>query len=286
MMIPLIAIALILVFALQAYVGFVWAIFAVLGFFATGMTLLALIGRRVAMEKPATASTPAQTEQSKQPLESAHEDTDPIELSPAIKAFEQGAYERSIALAAPFLHDQGDSLRIDALRLTAFGHTRLGDHKAAHPFWLAVIQDSALSSDYLNAASNAAMAARFDEARPLFDQCMRRYTEEAGGDPDQALAFNGFYQANFLSSLAKAGRADLAFEYLQPLADFYCSLRVTDSTFLHIRKMPFFSVFLEQSLPLVRKVLNEPDLVDWYRNIYRQVDDEGRTLFNRYHVPH
>ena len=56
----------------------------------------------------------------------------------------------------------------------------------------------------------------------------------------------------YLAALDRAGRPDLALPLLEQLAGFYRSLKIADSQFLFGQGMPFFEVFLRNSLSIVR----------------------------------
>ncbi|TCV97639.1 hypothetical protein EC912_101656 [Luteibacter rhizovicinus] len=279
----LLVIAVVLVVYLTGRIGFGLAVLAGLGFVVAAVLVLILITRLSG--KKETGADAAVPEETKSPGASI-ESSEPVELAPAIEALQSGNFQKAIDLAEPYVRDVRDEIRIDAMRLTGFGHAGLGQHAQAYPCWVAVTEAEPSSQNYLNVASTAAVIEHFDEAEAAYLTCQRIYTQERGADPVEGLIFNGQYQANFLSSLDKAGRSDLAFKYLEPLAGFYRSLHITDSTFLHLRQMPFFEVFLEQSLPLVRRVLDEDALTAWYRTTYDAVDEPGQAMFARYHVPH
>ncbi|MFC5743262.1 hypothetical protein [Dyella tabacisoli] len=283
--------AFVLVIFLTGRIGFWLALLSGLGFVVGAVMVLLVAGRMLgkkaapASEQPAGAveasdASPASS------AESVASAADPVELTPAIEALQAGHHQQAIQLAQPYVDDPRSKVRIDALRLTGFGHAGLGQYALAYPCWLAIAEAEPTSLNYLNVTSTAAVIGRFDEAEAAYAQCERLVTQEGGGDPAQGLIFHGQNQANFLASLAQAERPDLAFKYLQPLANFYRSLHITDSHFLYVRNMPFFEVFLEQSLPLVRKVLDESALVAWYRTVYDAVDEEGKALFATYQVPH
>jgi len=83
----------------------------------------------------------------------------------------------------------------------------------------------------------------------------------------------------YLAALDRAGRPDLALPLLEQLAGFYRSLKITDSQFLFGHGMPFFEVFLRNSLSIVRKLKTPEEVRDWYRPIHDEVDEAGKRMF-------
>ena len=56
----------------------------------------------------------------------------------------------------------------------------------------------------------------------------------------------------------------------------YAGYHITDSTFLYIRGMPFFSVFIENALPVLQKVKTQEEIEAWLDELNDEVDDEGK----------
>jgi tetratricopeptide (TPR) repeat protein len=287
-------ILLLFVVFLSSRIGIWLALLSAFGLVLCGVLVLYFIGKKLPPND--TTSAHANTDNSDRSKDAAEKSinsasptaavADPVELAPAIDALKAGRFEQVVELAQPYVDDMRDSVRIDALRLIALGHTRLLQYAEAYPYWLELAKTEPSSWNHLQVASTAAMLAQVDAAEEAYALCQRSYTQEQGDDPDKGLAIDGTYQANYLSSLDRGGNPDVAFKYLDELASFYCKLGITDSTFLHIRKMPPFDTFLEQSLLLVRKVKDEDALTTWYRNIYMAVDEQGQAAFARHGVPH
>lgn len=207
------------------------------------------------------------------------------ELVPAIASLERQAYAKCIKQAAPYIDDSRVPLRADALRLHALAWSRLEDYARARPCWeqLAAIEPS--PSNWLNVATSRAMTHDFDGSEDAFAQ-MQRLHNEAMNAPPRQNAFMPMETANYLTALDRAGRPDLAMPWLDQIADFYCGMHITDSQFLYSHHMPFFGIFLQQSLPIVRKVMSPEKLRSWYRTIYESVDENGKSMLATSGIPY
>lgn len=266
-----------------------WGAAVVLGFFsfiAAASVLLRIFPSSPVADLDEHEAAPADASATTAASDPAAGPPNPPELIPAIDALNRGNYRQGIDLAAPFLGAERESTRADALRLTGMCHSRLEQFAEALPFWEALLAFEHDADAWLNLASTAAAAGHFDRALDAFSQYTDAYTAEVRGTVAGAAAFNGFHHANFLAALAGAGRDDLAMVYLDRLAGFYRSLGSTDSNYLYLRTMPFFSTFLENSLPIVRRLKSDDQVRVWYREIHDDVDPEGQALFLRYGVPH
>lgn len=235
----------------------------------------------VAIFKVATGRSGAAAE-----ISPAAEAGDPPELVPTISALEAGRYAEVPALAAPYLNSESPRVRGDALRLTALAHSRLGDHAAAVAYWQRLAEIESDSHTWFNVATSLAMSGAFEEAEAAFEQMEQRYAVERGTDAGGSRPVQPMAIANYLQSLDTGGRPDLAVRHLETLAGLYRALHTTDATFLRLRQMPMFSVFLEKSLVILRKVKDDSALVQWYQPIYRDVDEEGKAEFVRLDVPY
>lgn len=277
----------IVVIALTPVFGWWRAVVAAFATLAGWAVLMAIIDMLRGKARPSAASHTADQASSRPagPAAAPVIRGDPPELEAAIAALQAGHHADVLPLAAPWLDSGNAALRADALRLTALAYSQLGEYVTAVPFWerLAALEND--SHTWLNVATSRAMAGAFEQADAAFEHMQQRYAIEQGA-PEGTRPIDPMAVANYLSALDMAGRADLAVPHLEVLAGFYRSIGSTDSHRLFMYKLPFFSAFLEKSLPILRKVMDEEALAAWYCPIYDAVDDEGKAMFGHFGVPH
>lgn len=103
---------------------------------------------------------------------------------------------------------------------------------------------------------------------------------------DRAFAINGASQempgiameTNFISALTQSGNPQAALPYLERLKDVYMALGITDPTFLFLRHVPRFDMFLEQSVKILDAGMDAEQKRDWYASMLPHLDDDGKTM--------
>jgi tetratricopeptide (TPR) repeat protein len=203
---------------------------------------------------------------------------DPVELVPAIAALQADDFERTLQLALPHAAHADSSVRADAHRLCALALSRLDRYADALPHWkqLAMLEPNA--HNFQQVATSAAMLHDIEAAEQAFAHALEFSQREHQEGPSPAPMMH----VNYASALQRAGRADMAAVHMEQLRDWYIALHITDTTFLYLRGMPFFSTFLENGLPIVRQVLDGPELEGWLNVLHNGIDQEGREQLQAY----
>lgn len=187
------------------------------------------------------------------------------ELAPALEAFQAGRYDEAIAIAAPYADRQAD-----ANRLCALAYSSAGRYPDAFPYWLALFEQEPSAHNACQLASTSVMCGEIERGEAWF-QKIHEINQEAGEATHVA------YLTNFLSAFGQSGHLAEALPYLTILRDIYGGLHVTDSTFLHLRGVPFFSAFLEKSLEMLQPTQSAEEIKTWYEELKGKLDEEGEA---------
>ena len=218
---------------------------------------------------------PAQTESlERQAIDAGDvsEQREPPELVPAINALHSELYNEVLALAEPLTRHGEPQIRADAVRLMALAFSRLNRYGDAISCWQNLIVMEPSSHNYAQLASSAAVMGRLDIAEPAFERATQ-LTQESEQEGRNALPM---MWGNFATALDMGGNPARAVHFIDLLKRAYEGYHITDSTFLYIRGMPFFSVFLENALPILRKVKTQQEIDTWLDELNIEIDDEGR----------
>ena len=89
-------------------------------------------------------------------------------------------------------------------------------------------------------------------------------------------------QTNFITALKNSGNADRAMPYLEKVKAIYEELHITDPTFLYLRGVPLFAVFLENSREVVTRALSKSDVIQWYESMMPNIDSAGQEELSRW----
>jgi hypothetical protein len=187
------------------------------------------------------------------------------ELEPALVAYQAERYDEAIVIASPYAEHQAD-----ANRLCALAHAGAGRHAEAFPYWLALFEQEPSAHNALQLATTSVMCGEIQRGEAWF-QKVGEIAQEAG----ESMSVTDL--TNFLSAFGQSGYLAEALPYVTTMRDVYGSLHITDSTFLYMRGVPFFSVFLEKSLSILRATQSVEEIKTWYEALKGKLDEEGET---------
>lgn len=186
-------------------------------------------------------------------------------LAPALRSYQAGRLDAAIAAAAPYVDTHAD-----ASRLCALAHSAADRHAEAFPYWLALFQQEPSAHNALQLATTSVMCGEVPRGEAWLMKFDEINEETRELSPVSA-------RTNFISALKQSGHMAEALPYLAWVRDVYAHLRITDSHFLYMRGVPFFSAFLEVSLPTVRASLSADAVVAWYEELAGKLDEEGEA---------
>ncbi|GAA5787046.1 hypothetical protein [Chitiniphilus shinanonensis] len=193
---------------------------------------------------------------------------DPPELAAAIAALQAEDMPAVLRLATPQLDAANPAVRADAQRLCALAQSRLGDWPAASGHWQALFALEPTAHNALQVATTSVMCGEIERGEQWFRQSGELNASSQDTNPIQA-------HISFLTALCNVGRHADALPYLGWIRDVYRRLHITDDTFLHLRGVPFLSVFLENSWPVLHAALDAPAIEAWYGELIADLDEDG-----------
>jgi tetratricopeptide (TPR) repeat protein len=235
--------------------------------------LARLFGKRDQAVEPASEEAARATGEH---ADSAAEE--PRELRRAIDALQAGDLAAAMAYAKPYLHDRNALVRTDALRLLALASSHQGKYQDALPFWTGLVELEPSAHNWAQLAATAAATGKLEIAEPAFARAIELSAEGPEGGRSAMPMLHG----NYASALDLGGNSALALRHLDILKSWHSALGITDATFLYIRGMPLFEVFLEHSLPIVKKVKAPDEVVAWLKELEANVDEDGQRLVAAY----
>lgn len=186
-------------------------------------------------------------------------------LAPALQAYQAGRFDAAVAAAAPHA-----GTHADANRLCALAHSAMHRYAEAFPYWLALFGQEPSAHNALQLATTSVMCGEVPRGEAWLMKFDEINEEKHELSPVAA-------RTNFISALTQSGHMAEALPYLAWVRDVYAHLRITDSHFLYMRGVPFFSAFLEVSLPTLRASLPADAVVAWYGELAGKLDEEGEA---------
>ncbi|MGF6271890.1 hypothetical protein ABIB38_000232 [Massilia sp. UYP11] len=198
---------------------------------------------------------------------------DPPELAEAIDHLGAGRLEQALAGAVPHVAATQDGVRIDAIRLCAMASARLGRWAESLLYWHALCDEEPNAFNALQTGCCCAMTG--DPARGEEWIAWARARNAASQEmPDPQIV------TSFISALTQSGQAARAMPYLEQMRAIYTDLGCTDATLLFVRRAPLFGAFLQDSLPIVRAVLDQEEGRAWYAAMLPHLDGPANETLN------
>lgn len=187
------------------------------------------------------------------------------ELAPALRAFQAGQHEAAIAAAAPHAAQLAD-----AARLCALSYSAMKRYQEAFPYWLALFEHEPSAHNAVQLATTSVMCDEVERGEAWMQKAAE-INHDTHEQSDVAA------RVNFVSALMQGGHLREALPHLAWVRDVYGHVRITDSTFLYMRGIPFFSSFLENSLEILEAALPADAIAPWYGELSGKLDEEGEA---------
>lgn len=200
---------------------------------------------------------------------------DPVVLVPAIEAIKRDDVAKALALAEPFLKSRHQVVSLDALRLCALASSRLARWDQANLYYLRLTRLEVSVHNTLQVATTALMCGEIEHSRQQFDLAIE--LNEVRHEMPQ-----GQMHTAYLSAVSQSGHLVEGFHHLEWLKQTMMAVPSLDGTFLMLNGLPFFEVFLEKSLPILRACLAPAALSAWYGEMRDKIDTDKRPLLDAF----
>jgi len=162
---------------------------------------------------------------------------------------------------------------IELLKMIGLAHFNKQQFKEALPYFEEIASKSANSDDWFNVVTSAILSNEVDKGMNAFSKAIDLY-EKNGNENNLPIGQMSYY---VMQAFRDTQEYDLAFVQMMKLKDVYCHLKITDTTFLHIRGLPFISHVLSAGKMILEKQ-SLKDSFEWLDDFASHLDDEGKQL--------
>ncbi len=207
--------------------------------------------------------------------ESATARPTPPELEPAVSALQAENYGSALALAQPHCMHPDEPVRADAYRLCALAHARLQQWPQAFEHYHSLFELEPTAFNAMQLATTSVTASQLLRGHAWFEKAEEINQRSNEIRPSEM-------RTQYISALEQAGEFTAAMPHLDWLADTYRSVRTSDDHQLWCYGLPFFQVFLDKSLPILRATCAEEEVRAWYVRMRDDLDDAGREAIDRH----
>jgi tetratricopeptide (TPR) repeat protein len=181
-------------------------------------------------------------------------------------------YEDVLAVVQPILKQETHPEHTLALKLAGLAHFKLGNYQTAEAMFQEQVPLSQNPDDWFNLVTAAALNRNFELSELACRHAIELY-QQHGKPENLPVPQMHFY---YMLALRDVQAYQKAYEQLTVLKNIYCSLRITDSTFLYIRGVPFFSSVLEAGKAILENT-NPTAARSLLHELRNKVDEEGRA---------
>lgn len=193
----------------------------------------------------------------------------PEELETALSHLHAERYDAVLATANPYVASDQLALRTDANRLCALASCSLAQWTDACRFWDTLFKDEPSAHNALQLATSSVMAGDVARGESWLERALAM---NITSHEMPAVAI----ETNFVTALTNSGNMRAALPYLERIKELYVALKVTDPTFLFVRQVPRFDIFLDKSMPIVDASLQADQKRSWYESMMPHLDDRGQ----------
>lgn len=201
---------------------------------------------------------------------------EPPELLRGWKYFQHGDYSKSISEAKQHVHSKDAHVNFEANKLMALSNFQLGQYDLAQQTFEVLARKSEDSDDWFNLVTSATLNRQVELGRKAFDRSIELY-QQTGSAENLSHPNMIFY---YMLCLRDIGQFELAFEQLQDLKTIYCELVITDSTFLHMRGVPFFEHTMDAAKDILKNI-EESEAASWIDSWKDSIDSDGKLHLNQ-----
>lgn len=179
-------------------------------------------------------------------------------------------YEKVILGAENLLNHKSIYVVKDAAKLMGNSYFRQAKYQESLPYFQTATNHNAEINDWFNVITSATLSNNIEIGRDAFEQAIKikRPSEEQ-------LSIPMIYQY-YACALRDVGENSLALEQINNLREIYEQLKITDSTFLYIRGVPFLSHTMDVAVDVFKGLGASFDSEKWIDNFSAKLDEEGQ----------
>ena len=199
------------------------------------------------------------------------------ELEDAWQHFKKEEFEQSSEKASQFLKSSKLKIKNEANKLVALNNFRLGNYETSKTIFNELAVNSRNPDDWFNLVTSATLNNEIELGKQAFDKAIEFYKKNGKKDNISVPSMMFYY----MQCLKDIKCYDLAFEQLNGLRKIYTDLKITDSTFLYLRGVPFFEHTIDASEEILINL--DPKIVkDWLTQFKKSVDDDGEQYLEEF----
>lgn len=203
----------------------------------------------------------------------------PTDLSLTDKLWEllqNEKYEEVIPEAKKLLGHKSAPIAKDANKLMGMALFRQAKYQEALPYFQRATEYNPEINDWFNVITSGTLSKNVEVGRNAFDKAVQLQLD-SGHKEQPSIPFMRQYYA---CALRDIGEYDLALEQINELRQIYEQLKITDTTFVYIRGVPFLSHTMDVAVDVFNGLGASFDAKEWIDSFSSKLDEEGQEYLN------
>lgn len=185
-------------------------------------------------------------------------------------------YEEVIPEAKKLLGHKSAPIAKDANKLIGMALFRQAKYQEALPYFQKATEYNPEINDWFNVITSGTLSKDVEVGRNAFDKAVQLQLD-SGHKEQPSIPFMRQYYA---CALRDIGEYDLALEQINELRQIYEQLKITDTTFVYIRGVPFLSHTMDVAVDVFNGLGASFDAQEWIDSFSSKLDEEGREYLN------
>ena len=203
----------------------------------------------------------------------------PADLSLTDKLWEllqNEKYEEVISEAKKFIGHKSAPTAKDANKLLGMALFRQGRYQEALSYFQKATEYSPDINDWFNVITSGTLSKNVEVGRDAFNKAVQIQLDTGHKEQPSIPVMRQYYAC----ALRDIGKYELALEQINELRPIYEQLKITDTTFLHIRGMPFLSHTMDVAVDIFNGLDSSFNAHEWIDSFSSKLDDEGQEYLN------
>lgn len=203
--------------------------------------------------------------------------SEPPEITMLWNLFIAEKFEETVSEAEKYIANDANADRYNANKLIGLASFRLKKYQRSQDIFEALATQSNESDDWFNVLTSATLNKNILLSEKAMDEILKIYstTQER---KSVSLAQIYIY---YMQALRDVKEYEKAFQQLSQLKKYYLQLKITDSTFLYMRGIPFLSHTMEAGKEILENYskIDSEKLLD---ELQQGLDEEGEIYIKEF----
>ena len=185
-------------------------------------------------------------------------------------------FSRIISEAKKLLGHKSALIAKDANKLMGMSLFRQAKYQEALPYFQKATEYNPEINDWFNVITSGTLSKNVEVGRNAFDKAVQLQLD-SGHKEQPSIPFMRQYYA---CALRDIGEYELALEQINELRQIYEQLKITDTTFVYIRGVPFLSHTMDVAMDVFNGLGASFDAKEWIDSFSSKLDEEGQEYLN------